>query len=580
MRRYILFFILCTIHLYSFAQYEILLDKTFAERVQYLDTTFGLKTDAEKDRLLQQQTYEDIAAFALKKGDRKLHTLIQIKKYTLLLRQEYPKRSMNSERYNTLTREFLKVLNHTKAKNYKYLYPYAMAEYASHLDNIKQYNPAFEYQLRAYGIYSDYTYNEYPIKDHHLRELGGSYYRFRDYHSAKNCYKKILTEGRDSISYLIALNTYALCYRSLHNWDSAHYLFNQLADIANERDQKEWVLIAKLNIGQTYYLSHNYDTAYKYMTDAYHYARKYNMNHGIAESTGILAMIDFKNKNYQKAKSLALEGTSAFGNWAHWYYHYNLDAQNLYEVLADIYEQEGNYKKAYLYMDSLLMVVDSTSVNRSLNLSNAMQAKNKLFQSKYRQEKENARIAKEQHQQMRNGIIIGMLLLTIISVLFINRQSIKRKQLEAEKESAEVKLAKSKQQLNDFTRHLQEKNTLIEEITQELETYNAAADNESKNNTIQKLRQATILTDEDWDKYRDMFEEVYSGYLFRLKEKLPNLTPGETRFIVLSKLKLSTKEMAGILGVGTSTIRKYKHQVRNKLGLPEDGDINEITDNI
>ncbi len=541
--------------------------------MQYLNTTFGLKTDAPKDRLHQLQTYEDIAAFALKKGDKKLLTLVQVKRYVLLLRQEYPKRGKNPDKYNTLTSEFLKVLNHAKAKNYKYLYPYAMAEYASHLDNVKQYNPAFEYQLRAYGIYGDYTYDEYPVKDYHLRELGGSYYRFRDYHSAKNCYKKILTEGRDSISYLIALNTYALCYRSLHNWDSAHYLFKQLADIANERGQKEWVLIAKLNIGQTYYLSDNYDTAYKYMTDAYNYARECNMNHGIAESTGILAMIDFKHKNYKKAKALALEGTAAFGNWTHWYYHYSLDAQNLYEVLADIYEQEGNYKLAYLYMDSLLLVVDSTSINRS-------QAKNKLFQSKYQQEKENARIAKEQHQQMRNGIIIGLLLLTIISLLFINRQSIKRKQLEAEKESAENKLAKSKQQLNDFTRHLQEKNTLIEEITQELETYNTAVDNESKNKTIQKLQQATILTDADWDKYREMFEEVYSGYLYRLKEKLPTLTPGETRFIVLSKLRLNTKEMAGILGVGTSTIRKYKHQVRNKLGLPEDGDINEITDNI
>ena len=79
-------------------------------------------------------------------------------------------------------------------------------------------------------------------------------------------------------------------------------------------------------------------------------------------------------------------------------------------------------------------------------------------------------------------------------------------------------------------------------------------------------------------KFRNMFEEVHSGFLYKLKHQLPDLTPGEVRFMVLSKLKLSTKEMANILGVGASTIRKYKHQVRNKLGLPEDGSIDEVID--
>ncbi len=54
---------------------------------------------------------------------------------------------------------------------------------------------------------------------------------------------------------------------------------------------------------------------------------------------------------------------------------------------------------------------------------------------------------------------------------------------------------------------------------------------------------------------------------------MPELTPADTRFLVLSKLNLSNKEMAGILVCATDTIRSYKHRLRRRFDLPEDANI-------
>jgi DNA-binding CsgD family transcriptional regulator len=48
--------------------------------------------------------------------------------------------------------------------------------------------------------------------------------------------------------------------------------------------------------------------------------------------------------------------------------------------------------------------------------------------------------------------------------------------------------------------------------------------------------------------------------------------------MVLAKLKLSNKEMAGMLGVSMQGVRNYKYRLRKKLNLPEDGDIDSLVD--
>ena len=80
--------------------------------------------------------------------------------------------------------------------------------------------------------------------------------------------------------------------------------------------------------------------------------------------------------------------------------------------------------------------------------------------------------------------------------------------------------------------------------------------------------------------FKELFEQVHVGFLQRLKEKMPGLTPADTRFLVLTRLKLSNKEMAGILGVQPDSIRTSKYRLRKKFNLDDDSDITALVSEI
>ncbi len=97
---------------------------------------------------------------------------------------------------------------------------------------------------------------------------------------------------------------------------------------------------------------------------------------------------------------------------------------------------------------------------------------------------------------------------------------------------------------------------------------------------LEKLQQSILLTEENWDEFKALFEKVHKGFFTRLKEKLPGLSPADVRFIALSKLNYSNKEMATMLGVGAGAIRQHRSRLRRKLNISEDASIEEIASSI
>lgn len=89
-----------------------------------------------------------------------------------------------------------------------------------------------------------------------------------------------------------------------------------------------------------------------------------------------------------------------------------------------------------------------------------------------------------------------------------------------------------------------------------------------------------ILTDFDWSNFTSLFDKVYPEFFIRLKQKFPQLSLSEKKFIALSKLKLDNKEMAAMLGVGTDAIRQNRSRLKKKLNLAEEIFLEEIIDQI
>jgi DNA-directed RNA polymerase specialized sigma24 family protein len=143
-------------------------------------------------------------------------------------------------------------------------------------------------------------------------------------------------------------------------------------------------------------------------------------------------------------------------------------------------------------------------------------------------------------------------------------------------------LENAKKQLGFFTNALREKNELVETFRSELEQLQQS-DHEQADARVEhinKLLNSTILTEEDWKAFRQMFDLVHPGFFVRLKEKLSDLTPAETRLLALTKLQLAPKEMAAMLGISYDAIKKSRQRLRRKINLPEEGGLDELVEMI
>jgi hypothetical protein len=65
---------------------------------------------------------------------------------------------------------------------------------------------------------------------------------------------------------------------------------------------------------------------------------------------------------------------------------------------------------------------------------------------------------------------------------------------------------------------------------------------ETDSDSLRLLQNSVILTDDDWKNFTSLFEKVHQNFFIHLKEKLPGLSPAETRFIALTRLKLLPKK--------------------------------------
>jgi DNA-binding CsgD family transcriptional regulator len=130
----------------------------------------------------------------------------------------------------------------------------------------------------------------------------------------------------------------------------------------------------------------------------------------------------------------------------------------------------------------------------------------------------------------------------------------------------------------EFTHHILEKNQLIENYTQEINSLKNQEQTDSpiKSDAIQELKSQTILTNDDWMKFKELFENIYPKFFPYLKSNYPDLTQAEVRFLAFTKLEITPKEMASLLGVSDEAIRTLRFRLKKKLGLSHGKEIEQV----
>ncbi len=368
--------------------------------------------------------------------------------------------------------------------------------------------------------------------------------------------------------------------------------------ISEEEGDKSGMDNHYFNIGNTYEKEGSYSEALKNYLKSLEIARTIDEKYMVASNYWHIGRISIMEKRNNEAWQYL---DSAL------FLCKNIGAKDIirsvYNVMEMLDSAKGNYKSAFsnykmyiAYSDSL---VNEENTKRILSEQMAYEFDRRTDSIKAEHAKlDIKRVAEIRRKSIIAYSVLVILALTIIiAVLFIRSLQIKRKKDEvtvalSEKEKTLLKLEKdylgeklqsATNTLEVYTQSMAEKNELLEQFktdVEKLKNLKSRELNEARVDQLEYLSKTTILTEEDWNNFRNYFEEVYKGFFIRLKEKLPDLTPAETRLICLTKLKLDGKQMANILGVSSDTIRITRYRLRKKLSLSESESIDDIAESI
>jgi len=455
----------------------------------------------------------------------------------------------------------------------------------------QSFGKAFENYLKAYDLLEKIPEEKLPPRQYALYVVSQAYYHYNDFENAlKLSLRADKTFRAKTFVYVFNTDLIGMCYLKTAQYDSARIYFQRVFDNAPiMKSEVAWKGIALGNIGVAYFLQNNFEKAIEYLSKAVPLTMQGNVYDNTVRFASHLSEIFRKQNNLRDAKKfldISLNAAHMAGDNENYFTAYN--------AAASYYRSVKNPELYIVYSDSANIFNNELAAQKDLNTKYKIEMAVQYEQVKEREKS----FANEKQRQLllRNAIIAFVVLLMIISLLLYNRNQLKNKnrqqQLIAEKQLAENELQTATQQLNAFTQSIREKNELIEKASQEIEKVNTElnlAKNEQPglvslpepdSNSLRLLQNSVLLTDEDWRNFTRLFEKVHGGFFQRLKEKLPGLSPAETRFAALIKLQLSNKEMASMLGVGTEAIRQTRSRLKKKLNSEAEEGIEELVEKI
>ncbi len=269
-----------------------------------------------------------------------------------------------------------------------------------------------------------------------------------------------------------------------------------------------------------------------------------------------------------------------------------------YKELKLLKKEQGLFEESLGYYDAYLTLKDS--------IFNADKSK-QIAALEFGQELEDQQkeIALLQEKEKTSSIInwslgLGILGLGIIGFLIFNnqrqktqkeRELVNRKQellasreelAKTALENANLKQNELQQQLEfknkeltSYTLNFVQKNELLHQIQEKIaEAKNAPEAHQTKLlSQLERSIKQHVTIDKDWEDFRRSFEEVHTDFYLRLKEKHPDLSANDLKICTLTRLNLSIKESASILGISPESAKTARYRLRKKLGLDPEQEI-------
>ncbi len=444
-----------------------------------------------------------------------------------------------------------------KAQTQKALWLEARVEslLGTRLYGMGDYEGGFLHLTKAVKLLEKEDPELYPIKQICLYLLAHAHFTFKEYQIAAPYFKEALLASSKFdryYYYMHILNELAYCFRKLGMLDSSNHYFERTLQRAIEARDTLWQVVSLGNLGENLFLAGAFAQAEPLIRQDADFAIASNNPGAAANALSLLGDMAMKQGQMLKAKILLKEAQQMA-----WLSDDIKRLQLVYPLLAKLYASQLEPEKAAMYMDSAFLI--NEQVEKEFDYIKSARAEQQL-----EREESNVRMAKLESERAvkiaeRNAVMALLIALaTLAFVLFskLHKRNVKNKK---QLQNTTTALEAARAQLQQFTAYLAEKNQQLEALQEQA--------GESANQSLNELQDKTILTEEDWENFKKLFDQVYPGYLKRALQKHPSLSQAELRYIALSKMALNAKQMAAVLGVGDSSIRQVRSRLKRKLGL-------------
>jgi hypothetical protein len=401
--------------------------------------------------------------------------------------------------------------------------------------------------------------------------LGEVLYKMQEYEQAIQYIQQSINlptnQKKQPVSWL---NTIGLAYQRLSKYDTAFFWYNKSMASAMANHDTIWQAIIKGNIGSLYFEQKEYDKALPLLWADYNTTVNNEINNA-GNTLHRIALIYLRQNKTDSAFLLAKESfriVSTCKPANQWF------IRNAYLTLSEVFKKKGNIDSAFYYSNIYHQLNDSLNQAVARNRADVVQTK-----LNFEKTSNNINILlreKQSEKNRRNLLLAGIVLLLVAGWFYFRWQKKSHQseqlQLMHQKEKAEVEIKNAQEQLLVFTRHIVENNELIEKLQQQLQLQNMEINED--------LLNQSILTENDWLRFKDMFDKANPGFINQLKLIAPDISAAEIRFAALTRLNLGNKHMASMLGIGTDAVRKTKSRLRLRLQLTAETELEDFIKSI
>lgn len=138
------------------------------------------------------------------------------------------------------------------------------------------------------------------------------------------------------------------------------------------------------------------------------------------------------------------------------------------------------------------------------------------------------------------------------------------------------------QELTTYTLHLIQKNEALETLKTEIDELRQLDPSavKTKLSSLTSSVNFHLHLDKDWENFRYYFDSVHQQFFDNLKNRLPDITPAETKLCALLRLRLNTKQIATIMGISAESVKTGRYRLRKRFGLETEQRLSDFLESI